>query len=227
MQQLWRRIKMFWNDIADMRKEMRYLKRSVDELHCKILQRPLVCSCKSAGVITEEHEGEPTSQEHMESMLEQIKESIDDAFCSEEENSSINRIHDKLNMLLSDESRLQAVAIAAKTLDKFEDYMKNVDKLNGMMNEFKGCVAMARASLQDKKEQDEVREEFKAAIKYMKECVLETRQNREEVRKNSEYALSLHNQHFKIEALYKTLVEPTLLEPKPKKKRVRKPKSEA
>lgn len=203
------------------------MKRSIDELHCKILNRPLVCSCKSTGVITEEHEGDPTSQEHMESMLEQIKESIDDAFCSEEENSSINRIHDKLNMLLADEKRLQAAALAEKTMDKFEDYMKNVDKLNTMMNEFKGCVAMARACLQDKKEQDEVREEFKSAIKYIKECVVETRQNREEVRKHSEYALGLHNQHFKIEALYKTLVEDRFNEPKAKPKRVRKPKSEA
>jgi len=226
MQKLWRRIKMFWNDITEMRKEMRYLKRSVDELHCKILNRPLVCSCKS-GVITEEHEGEPTSQEHMESMLEQIKETIDDAFCSEEDNSTIDRIHNKLDFLLEDKARLEAVELTGKMLDKFEDYMKNVDKLNGMMNEFKGCVAMARASLQDKKEQDEIREEFKSAIKYMKECVVETRQNREEVRKHSEYALGLHNQHFKIEALYKTLVEDKFIEPKAKPKRVRKPKSEA
>jgi hypothetical protein len=31
------------------------------------------------------------------------------------------------------------------------DYMKNVDKLNAMINEFKGCVAMSRAALNEKK----------------------------------------------------------------------------
>jgi hypothetical protein len=29
--------------------------------------------------------------------------------------------------------------------------MKNVDKLNGMINEFKGCVAMARSALEERK----------------------------------------------------------------------------
>lgn len=28
--------------------------------------------------------------------------------------------------------------------DKFEDYMKNIDKLNMMINEFKGLVAIVR-----------------------------------------------------------------------------------
>lgn len=31
--------------------------------------------------------------------------------------------------------------------DKIYDYMKNVDKLNSMINELKGCVAMSRGSL--------------------------------------------------------------------------------
>jgi hypothetical protein len=28
--------------------------------------------------------------------------------------------------------------------DKFEDYMKNIDKINQMINEFKGLVAIVR-----------------------------------------------------------------------------------
>ena len=34
--------------------------------------------------------------------------------------------------------------------DKFDDYMKNVDKLNAMVNEIKGVASMSRANLQDK-----------------------------------------------------------------------------
>lgn len=38
------------------------------------------------------------------------------------------------------------------TLDKLEDCMKNVDKLNAMINEFKGCVSMARGAIAEGKE---------------------------------------------------------------------------
>jgi hypothetical protein len=74
---------------------------------------------------------------------------VDSIFNSESESSHINLIHDKLDCLISDELRVQRVEIAQKTLDRFEDYMKNVDKINNMINEFKGCVSMARASLNE------------------------------------------------------------------------------
>lgn len=41
--------------------------------------------------------------------------------------------------------------------DKYNDYMKNTDKLNSMVNEFKGCISMSRGSLVEKKEFDEYR----------------------------------------------------------------------
>jgi len=65
---------------------------------------------------------------------------------------SLCRIHDKLNELLADENRKEQVKLSEKTLDKFENYMKNVDTLNLLINEFKGCVSMARASLSINKE---------------------------------------------------------------------------
>lgn len=66
-------------------------------------------------------------------------------FMSVEE--SVGCVRDQLNELLNDDKRQKAVELATKTLDKFEDYMKNVDKLNGMINELKGVASMARASV--------------------------------------------------------------------------------
>jgi peptidoglycan hydrolase CwlO-like protein len=45
-------------------------------------------------------------------------------------------------------------SLTIKTMDKFEDYMKNVDKLNSLVNEFKGCVALARAEIAERKQRD-------------------------------------------------------------------------
>jgi hypothetical protein len=48
-----------------------------------------------------------------------------------------------------------------KTFEMFEDYMKNVDKLHGMVNEFKGCVSMARGALVDRKQLEEEINKFR------------------------------------------------------------------
>jgi|GEM_PF-4367390 len=65
-----------------------------------------------------------------------------------DELSNLNR---KLDMIFEIVNESQDFHIANHTMDTFEDYMKNVDKLNTMINEFKGCVAMARGSLEEKK----------------------------------------------------------------------------
>jgi len=65
---------------------------------------------------------------------------------------SVEALHGKLNDLINDKERLHSVALAEKTLDKFEEYMKNVDKLNGMINELKGCTSMARSAVIERKE---------------------------------------------------------------------------
>jgi hypothetical protein len=96
--------------------------------------------------------------------LNNIQEVMHDFFSSEDENNSINRIHDKLDTLLNDGAREEKVRLALKTLDKFEDYMKNVDKLNAMVNEFKGCISMARATMTDKKEMDQLRTKLENMI---------------------------------------------------------------
>lgn len=77
---------------------------------------------------------------------------VEEFFSSEDEFSSINQIHDKLNVLVRNEDRRNEVRLAELTLDKFEDYMKNVDKLSLMINEFKGCVSMSRGALSERKD---------------------------------------------------------------------------
>jgi hypothetical protein len=72
-----------------------------------------------------------------------------------EMSDSLVTLSDNIKTLIRDTNHIRQVALAEKTLDKFEDYMKNVDKLNSMINEFKGCVSIARASLKDTKKSKE------------------------------------------------------------------------
>ena len=60
-----------------------------------------------------------------------------------------------LDHLGVDADRQAQVILYETILDKFEDYMKNVEKLNSMINEFKGCVSMARGALEVRKELEE------------------------------------------------------------------------
>lgn len=64
---------------------------------------------------------------------------------------SLSRLHDKADALLNDAVTITQVSLAEKTLDKFDDYMRNVDKLNTMINELKGCVAVCRGTMADRK----------------------------------------------------------------------------
>jgi hypothetical protein len=92
-------------------------------------------------------------QEEFDRLHERLDEILA-CFCSEDEYNTFNRMHNKLNILLDDDNREERVEIAQQTLEKFEDYMKNVDKLNAMINEIKGCAAMARSALLAIKEKE-------------------------------------------------------------------------
>jgi hypothetical protein len=155
------------------------------------------------GVITEKHEGkdyDESKYEYIKSELEGIKKSIEDAFCSEDEYNTINRIHDKLNTLLNDENR---VKLSIATMDKFDDYMKNVDKLNLMVNEFKGCVSMARASIKEKQGLFDLREDMKAGISML--CDLGDALD-ERCQETKLHIAKLDGMFFKIDAIYKAVV---------------------
>ena len=92
-------------------------------------------------------------------VTQDINENLKETFDPNNEVSSINRIHEKLDELRYDQirydqRRCKQVSLAEKTLEKFEDYMKNVDKLHMMINEFKGCVSIARSALNERKQLD-------------------------------------------------------------------------
>ncbi len=69
-----------------------------------------------------------------------------------EEFSFANSVKNNLDKLLETHRVEERMESAQKVADKFEDYMKNIDRLNVLVNEFKGVVAMSRAALQEKKE---------------------------------------------------------------------------
>jgi DNA repair ATPase RecN len=142
----------------------------------------------------------------MDSRIQGISQDRCDAYDSQEE--SLNRLHDKLTCLMNADKLLRQVELSQQTLDKFEDYMKNVHKLNEMINEFKGCVSVARAAIADKKEMDDMRNTLKSMI--------------ETCHKYFNYQKTISDQYFKIDAIYKKLCEE---QPKiPKKKVIRKKK---
>ncbi len=146
---------MFWNDIKDIRERISKIEdvletcvvmddidRQIDRIHEKlniIINNPNVNISENTGSI--------------------VRECLEEVFESGNEFSTFNRIHDKLNDLVNDERRNEQVKLAIVTLDKFEDYMKNVDKLNGMVNEFKGCISLARAALEERKRLNDVKDE--------------------------------------------------------------------
>lgn len=120
---------MFWNDIAEIKAWVNSISNRMTELQMKL------------DLAMQEHEDRGS-----------LRQMIEDVMCSDDEYNTFNRLHDKLNHLLNDDRRKEEVELATQTLDKFEDYMKNVHVLNSMINEFKGCVSLARGSLQERKE---------------------------------------------------------------------------
>lgn len=122
----------------------------------------------------------------------------------------LERLHDKLNTLLNDGHRMAQVAIAEKSLDKFEDYMKNVDKLNTMINEFKGCVSIARSAIAERKELDKEFDEMKKVTKISQQ-IYDAMLSFIKASDNLET-----KKYFKIDAIYSAVCEKK--EEKPKKK---------
>ena len=79
-------------------------------------------------------------------LKEMIKESIEEIFFSEDEYSPFNSLQDKINRLLDIHDYENRVDRAIPILEKYENYMKNIDRLNTMVNELKGQVAILRAN---------------------------------------------------------------------------------
>lgn len=62
------------------------------------------------------------------------------------------RVEKLLTRLLESCEFEKMISELEKTNDKIDDYMKNADKLNAMINELKGCVSIARSTMRDRQE---------------------------------------------------------------------------
>ena len=78
---------------------------------------------------------------------QEVIEGIEEALSSEDEYAPFNRLNDNIRKLTEANQEEDKLELATKYCDKFEDYMKNIDKLNLLVNEFKGLVAIVRGDL--------------------------------------------------------------------------------
>lgn len=90
-----------------------------------------------------------------EEIKEMIRESIEEVFFSDDEFSPFNSLQDKINQILKVQHAEERLDLAIKYADKLEDYMKNGERLNQMINEFKGLVAIVRGEAKAVKDQNE------------------------------------------------------------------------
>lgn len=79
---------------------------------------------------------------HVDLRLDRIDYRMDD---------NMDRILDHLE---ERSSNIEAMVDDLREQLECEDFIKNIDKLNSMVNEFKGCVAMARGALEERKTLD-------------------------------------------------------------------------
>lgn len=105
-----------------------------------------------------------------ETIKEIIKESIQEIFYSEDEFAPFNNLQDTCNRLIEIANYEERLECSRACLDKFEDYMKNVDRLNQMINEFKGLVSIVRGETQAvKKQNDHVKKQLKKLLETLSE----------------------------------------------------------
>ena len=90
-----------------------------------------------------------------EEIKEMIRDSIEEVFFSDDEFSPFNSLQDKINQILNVQRAEERLDVAIKYSDKLEDYMKNGERLNQMINEFKGLVAIVRGEAKAVKDQNE------------------------------------------------------------------------
>ena len=87
---------------------------------------------------------------------------------SEDEYSPFNSLQDKINKLLIVSKHEERMDRSIAICDKFENYMKNIDKLNQMINEFKGLVSIIRAERNCiDKESKKIRQQFKKMLEIL------------------------------------------------------------
>ena len=112
---------MWWNDIKRLQEQMC---RVCD--HIEIIETRIYLLKEEKEYEKEYEEDILESIEHrLEELeeLEEIEESVDDVFCSDDESSSIDRIHDKLNALIHQQKSL--VDLYAKLDEIYKSVLRN------------------------------------------------------------------------------------------------------
>ena len=105
-----------------------------------------------------------------EEVKEIVREAIEDIFFSDDEYSPFNSLQDKISKLLEVGKYEARLDCSIAVCDKFDDYMKNVDRLNQMINEFKGLVSIVRGEAQSVKKQNEnVKKQLKKLLEALSE----------------------------------------------------------
>lgn len=102
----------------------------------------------------------------------------------------ITSLEMRYNALLVEEDR-----------DKLIDFLKNIDKFNEMVNEFKGCVSMARAAIAERKTWDE-------EVKGLKKVAEISEEIYDSMRAFIHTGHTLEKKgYFKLDAIYKAVCE--------------------
>lgn len=99
-------------------------------------------------------------------LKELVKEALEEALYEDDEYSPLNRLNASVYRLMDTQQAEERFDIAVKNADKFEDYMKNVDKLNMMINEFKGLVSIVRGEVKAvQKQNDSIKKKIRKLLK--------------------------------------------------------------
>lgn len=87
---------------------------------------------------------------------------VDDKLIDDEEEMlfdieySLCQLHYKVDKIVESVDLEERAIVCRAILDKFDDYMQNVGRLNMMINEFKGLVAIVRSEFKGKENEKKV-----------------------------------------------------------------------
>lgn len=90
-------------------------------------------------------------------------------------NSRLDVLFDKLEDVKDTLNLEEKAELSTKILDKFDDYMRNIEKLNSMVNELKGQVAIVRAGMRHTQDESkQMHKRYKEALKGLFKGLQET-----------------------------------------------------
>ena len=102
----------------------------------------------SIALMNDTNENSALSEKDQDNSKEGVKElfleSLEEFFFSDNHFYTFNLLRENVEKLLEVSKYEERLDRSIAVCDKFEDYMKNIDKLNQLVNEFKALVAITR-----------------------------------------------------------------------------------